>query len=203
MVKVKTEPDDSGYVEVEAVALAVTKKKNNADHIDEMQECLVSEISALKTSNNEMFYELQKTKESLKLLESENEKLKSTNSALRDCDDKLKSTENQVAKLKSEVHKIKLQLDTSERDNRLLQARCEEFQKGIYQNQTSDNQSEKEEANGIYEVEQILDHKMKRKTRLYLVRWAKYDPSHDSWVTESNLNCSEILKKYKKLRKIN
>lgn len=203
MVKVKTEPDDSGYVEVEAVSLAVTKDEIKANHIDDIQKSLVSNMAALKTSNNEMFYELQKTKESLKLLASENEKLKSTNSALRDCETKLKSTENQVAKLEYEIREIKLKFDLSKKENRQLQARCNELQKGIHQNQSSDNRSEKKDDSGFYEVQEILDHKMKRKSRLYLVRWVGYDPSYDSWVAESDLDCTEILAKYKKLRNIN
>lgn len=35
-----------------------------------------------------------------------------------------------------------------------------------------------------YEVEKILTHQQYRQKRSFFVRWANYDTSHDSWVTE-------------------
>lgn len=47
-----------------------------------------------------------------------------------------------------------------------------------------------------YEVEKILKHE-----RSFFVRWANYDSSHGSWVTEGNM-CSEMVKYYfKSLKK--
>ena len=44
-----------------------------------------------------------------------------------------------------------------------------------------------------YEVENILDHDRRRR---YLVRWAGYDQSEDSWVKEQDIH-KELVKEYK------
>lgn len=54
----------------------------------------------------------------------------------------------------------------------------------------------------IYEVQSILDHKITKKQRKYLVRWKGYDSDHDSWEDEANLNCPRILKPYLKSQNI-
>lgn len=68
----------------------------------------------------------------------------------------------------------------------------------------SSNEEEKEEEieDKYYEVESIIAHENRgRRTNRqlhFLIRWKKSDPSHDSWVPESDLKCPEILKQYKK-----
>jgi hypothetical protein len=44
-----------------------------------------------------------------------------------------------------------------------------------------------------YEVEKILDHDRRRG---YLVRWAGYDQSEDSWVKEQDIH-KDLVKEYK------
>lgn len=163
---------------------------------------LTSEIASLKTVNNDMFYELQKAKESIKFFEVENQALKSKNAIeVREFEEKVQSAEQKLVALQTEVQFVKSQLETSKKENIYLKAKCQELQLGIDQSQTDTNVSDKENS-GNYEVDQILDHKMKRKSRFFLVRWAGYDPSHDSWVVEDNLCCPNILERYKKMRNI-
>lgn len=64
----------------------------------------------------------------------------------------------------------------------------------------SDKQSEEEDTDSEYEVDFIVNHKIVRKQRQFLVRWKGYPPSHDSWVKEQSLNCPLILKSYLKDR---
>lgn len=165
---------------------------------------LESEIVSLKTLNNERFYDLQKSKESIKLLERENHDLKLKHElAMKDCEEKVRIVEQQLVILKSELQNVNNQLEVSKKDNNRLKGKCQELQLGIDQSKTnSDFNLSDEEKSGNYEVEKILDHKMKRKTRFYLVRWAEYDPSHDSWVSEHDLCCPKVLENYKKLRNI-
>lgn len=49
-----------------------------------------------------------------------------------------------------------------------------------------------------YAVSKLLDHKFVRNTRKFLVRWAGYDESYDSWVSETDLKCHSLLKAYLK-----
>jgi hypothetical protein len=53
----------------------------------------------------------------------------------------------------------------------------------------------------LYEVEKILEHedvRVGRKVvRRFLIKWARYDASHNSWERESNLvSCDEVLADY-------
>lgn len=52
-----------------------------------------------------------------------------------------------------------------------------------------------------YEVEGIVGHRFDKSKRslVYLVRWAGYGPSHDSWQTSRDLrNAPDILHEYRK-----
>lgn len=52
--------------------------------------------------------------------------------------------------------------------------------------------------NDIYEVEKILAHKRVKGSKLrFKVHWLNYDSSHDSWLSEKDLNCDEMLHEYK------
>lgn len=53
-----------------------------------------------------------------------------------------------------------------------------------------------------FEVEKIIKHKQCKQKHTFFVRWANYDSSHDSWVTEGNI-CSEMVKDYLKCLKKN
>lgn len=49
---------------------------------------------------------------------------------------------------------------------------------------------------GSYEVEDIIDHKIEKKVRHFLVRWKNCPPSDDTWEPESSLDCPDIVQKY-------
>lgn len=55
----------------------------------------------------------------------------------------------------------------------------------------NDNDDDRE-----YEVEDIIDHKFEKKSRLFLVRWKDCEPEDDTWEPESSLACPEIIAKY-------
>lgn len=57
-----------------------------------------------------------------------------------------------------------------------------------------------------YEVEAILGHRLTRRkegnNRMFLVRWRRFDPSEDSWVSEYDLrNVPELRREYLRLHK--
>lgn len=92
---------------------------------------------------------------------------------------------------------------TRERD--LSKARLKQAQNGIAQqnitNETSRGEKSKDDSDDtFYEVENLLADKMIQK-RAYLVHWKGFDSSHDSWVYEADLNCPNILKKYKQFKR--
>lgn len=47
-----------------------------------------------------------------------------------------------------------------------------------------------------YEVEDIVDHKIKGKKKYFKIRWKNYDESQDTWEPEQDLSCPEIIERY-------
>lgn len=47
-----------------------------------------------------------------------------------------------------------------------------------------------------YEVEDIVDHKIKGKKKYFKIRWKNYDESQDTWEPEDDLSCPEIIERY-------
>ena len=47
-----------------------------------------------------------------------------------------------------------------------------------------------------FEVEKILDMRVRRKKRFFLVKWKGFSNEENTWEPESNLNCPELLSDY-------
>ncbi|KAJ0178272.1 hypothetical protein K1T71_006095 [Dendrolimus kikuchii] len=57
--------------------------------------------------------------------------------------------------------------------------------------------SKQSDENAEYEVERILEvHHKKNGKREFLIHWKGWSSKFDSWEPESNLNCSELIKKF-------
>ena len=54
------------------------------------------------------------------------------------------------------------------------------------------------QAQPAYEVEAILDHKGKGRSRQYLIKWKDYDVSENSWEPRRNLDDGPLIKEYLK-----
>lgn len=49
-----------------------------------------------------------------------------------------------------------------------------------------------------YDVHAIVGHKKEKWKQMYLIQWKGYDSSENTWESEKNLKCPQLLKKYKK-----
>ena len=47
-----------------------------------------------------------------------------------------------------------------------------------------------------YEVEKILDHRLFRKNKQYLVKWKDYGTEFNSWEPETNISAPELVQLY-------
>lgn len=70
-----------------------------------------------------------------------------------------------------------------------------------YSNESLD-ESSKNEPNDQYDVEKLLNHKIKNGDQMFFVKWKGYDNRHNSWVKRSDLSCKKILQKYLKSHKL-
>lgn len=66
------------------------------------------------------------------------------------------------------------------------------IEKEIYQNNVADTAMDDD----VYEVEDIVSHKIEYGKELYLVRWKGFDSKDDTWVRKDNLKCPKLLKTY-------
>jgi Chromo (CHRromatin Organisation MOdifier) domain len=52
-----------------------------------------------------------------------------------------------------------------------------------------------------YEVEKILDKRIKKGVTEYLIRWKGYESEEDTWEPTNNLNCHEIVTEFERNQK--
>ena len=50
--------------------------------------------------------------------------------------------------------------------------------------------------NNEFEVQEILDHKLRKGIWSYKVRWLGWGAKDDTWVPEEQLNCRDLIKAY-------
>ncbi|OHS96053.1 Chromobox protein 1 [Tritrichomonas foetus] len=61
----------------------------------------------------------------------------------------------------------------------------------------SRKRSEEEEEEEIFEVEAIINHRIRNGKKQYLLRWKSFSDGEATWEDEKNLSCPEILAEYK------
>lgn len=81
-------------------------------------------------------------------------------------------------------------IDHLQKENKELIAKIEQL---TSQANKSGKQTKKTDD---YAVEDIIDDKIVRRKKYYLVRWKGYGKEEDSWEPKTNLNCPYLLDKY-------
>lgn len=59
-----------------------------------------------------------------------------------------------------------------------------------------------EAAEDVYDVERILDDRMYKGRKQYLIKWMGYPESESTWEFKSNLFCGELLQDYEKNKQL-
>lgn len=187
---VKREPDASNIpAQAESSSASVswqTEKKS-----------LVEKILALKAENQKSLLDLKKAQSECAAISKENQKFKRQLS-----EDNAKYLV-QTNELKSQLANLKTINDKTMNDmkqeKKLLLARIKQYQTGMEKKTLVDKENKKKSydaTNHEYEVESILKHKDTKNGRKYLIRWKGYDSDDDTWESEANLNCPQILSRY-------
>lgn len=113
----------------------------------------------------------------------------------------LKSVESNIKELKKEKDTLNARLNQIQSSTSNTANRKRPNTSHSSNTATPTKKTKKDKAN-VYEVEQLIDHKMKARKILYKVRWKSYDSDDDTWESESDLQCPDILKEYKKKQKM-
>lgn len=180
-------------------AESVSISQNSENCWNEEKQMLINKIVTLKAEIQNNTMNLKGSEDQLDNLKQE---LKSKNEIhlkeVNDLQNSLSALNNDLAKMKSGNDKRILELT---KENKLLQARFNQLQKSFPQNEKAEKSANADADEAFYDVERLLDHKFIKK-RTFLVRWEGFDSSHDSWVEESDLQCSSILAEYKKSKRL-
>lgn len=167
---------------------------------------LVAEIVSLKSENQKICFELNKKKNELIIFKQENEqKFRQLNEQITALSSKLKVAEAEAYELKKTTSE-KQALDAKRisdliSENKVLTARIKQIQSGALLNSPSVKEHSVHEDPDVFEVEKVIDDRMKGKKREYLIRWKGYGPKDDTWEKADNLMCPSILEDYMESKK--
>lgn len=164
----------------------------------EEKKSLINKIMALKSENQLLVQELN----------DKNIQLNSANTLKNEIQIRLNEKDSNIS---AKFDELKMKLQNSDekatscmksvsdlkRANLLLVSQNKQLQTALAQNEEVKSDSDESD---FYEVENLLNDKLVSE-RHYLVRWRGFDQTHDTWERESNLRCTDILKKYKRSKK--
>lgn len=162
----------------------------------------LSLISRIKNMDEKLSLFEKEKSVLLHKLESSEAEISSLKNVKLELSKKIENADGTIDALKAENIALCDKTDVQKREINVLAAQSKQLQFGVIQSskhnqhkkkiQTKDESSDE----GLYEVQKLIDHKIIKRQRHFLIRWKGYDSSEDSWVPESQLNCPKILKSY-------
>lgn len=171
-----------------------TKTSTN-DQVAEDKQKLINTCITLKAENQKLTLSLKKKSDECVNLITEVKKLKQEDLATTETVKRLKLDLEQVkTELADKTDKYEQRISVLVHERKTLEAREKQFQKEV--GREARKQSAENKKENIFEVEKVLDDKIKGKMRYFLVRWKGFAPENDTWEKESNLMCPTILKEY-------
>lgn len=174
---------------------------------------LIADYLSVKSDNQRIYYELQKKDEIILQHDNTQKELNTLVSALKnkveelkikdkqnvsaekDLSEQLARTKEQLSAQSKESDETKKKIDSLLKKNKVLQARINQIQTGI-----NPNRPDREE--NLFDVDYIVDHKIKYKKRYFLIRWEGFGKETDSWEPEKNVKHLQIYRDYLKKKNI-
>lgn len=157
---------------------------------------LIEKIATLQKENQRIVRSTLDHKTQQQKVEQEHAvKIRSLTSEISTLNTQLKTATFDLAKLKSDTDKTIADLRI---ENRTYQARLKQLQSSVMEQEKLNPSTSDSDSDSGYEVDKLIGHKRKRDGMHYLVRWKNYSAEHDTWEPADNLDCPEILAKYKK-----
>lgn len=199
------------------------KKEASKGSNESPNRIILNELLAANEENHRLYFDVQKQLKQIKQQNVQIEKQKqellifsnekdSTMKQIDSLNVQLQTALSKINELTTKNHDQNDQIKTLTREinnlraigNQLRQAAHPSDEKHFEANQQKSIKTRAKKRkvddteDNIYEVEKILNHKIVKNEKLFLIRWKNFDPSHDSWEVEKNLSCPSILKKYLK-----
>lgn len=182
--------------------------------------CISAEIEAMKKEKEGIIRELVVIKgENQKLALQLQQKQRQIDKQLNTSSVNAQKLANNIQSLTTDVADLKRQLEAEKcdhandtkkvadllREKKMLLAQIAELQcvKHKCQTKLSAENKENYSCNDEYEVEDILDHRILKRDRKFLVAWKGFSRNDDTWEREKNLNCPDILTAYLKKHGLN
>lgn len=217
LITVKVENDATVPTKIVQYQVTTPNEAEKSNATNTNNDRLLSELSTLREKYNQVVFDLQKSKETVNLFESEKESMKvqaakntellilydaEKKSLLQQLEKCNKENEDHVSNFHRKKQAEATEMKKLKKENNELRAQLKQVQASIIHDKSSGQKSLKENKNDVFEVETLLDHKEEKSGRLFLVRWKGFGPSDDLWVPESNLQCPSLLKTYLKHNQI-
>lgn len=206
VVKTETDIDEHPFI------LEDVKIQDSETMIHQLQdekEKMIKDFVSIKGENQKLNLEIQRKNMEIEKLKQqqftqESNFKKKINQLEAEMSDLKKISSADVDK-RAQNDKTISKLNT---ENRELLARLKQVQQSANDSVLSEqnrsairNSTQYDSADEEFEVEMILNDRMVKGQREYLVRWKGYTAKYDLWVKKKDLSCSKILKEYMKMRK--
>lgn len=197
LVKTEKEIDEIPY---ETDIIPSTIVSAQIDALKKEKEKIIRELVMIKGENQKLALQLQQKQRQLDQISN------SSSLNAQKLTDNIHSLTDNVKDLKRQLEAEKMDhaTDTKKntdllKDKKMLLAQIDELQsiiskcqkKSLKNNENNNTEDERE-----YEVEDILDHKILKRERKFLVAWKGFSRKDDTWEREKNLKCPDILNAY-------
>lgn len=167
------------------------KLKEN-DH-SELQVKHREAISKIQHLESELALHKQKLDSSNKEITSLQENILMSKTAQKSGEDNIRSLQKDKLNLQARLNQIR-----SSSYNTPAVKRSNPESSIDHSSTSSSSKTKRKKDDCIFEVEELMAHKIENGTFFYKVRWMTYGPEDDTWECESNLSCPNILLDYKK-----
>lgn len=206
-IRVKTELEFSlrpkpkksnGKMNVVKVEMNAPERQSEVIALQNEKKTLIDKIVVLKSENQHLLLQLRNEQSEKTSLESKLQKMQQEIDIQSSKMNQLRSElSEQCANYTKKCAQNETEITRLLQAKRLLEARNNQLKRGIDQQKLAKKQNKNEnDDDDVYEVEKLVDHKMKNGIRFYLVHWAGYSEQHDTWEKEDNLDCPELLNTY-------
>lgn len=199
---VKTEIDEMPY-ETETIQNHTTNRQILS--LNEEKQQMIKDLVHTKGQNQKLILQLQqKLREIDRLKTNSTETISSLSKKVETITSNLNHSKQQLTCEKLKNQKLTTIITDLQREKSMLAAQISELQTTSQMHYSTPSEAENNCAKNdeskmdddFYDVECILDHRIYKRFRKFLVRWEGYSSEHDMWVSEKDLECRSILVEY-------